>query len=181
VPHYSNVGGATFEVTLYEGSNNLIFQYQDVDFGNASYNNGASATVGVENAEGDVGTQYSHNSAIISNNMAIKFTTSCPSTAVTLVSFKGEATENGNVNLTWETATETDNVGFNIYRSRLKDGNYKKITAELIDAKGSETEGASYSFEDTPPASGTYYYKLEDLEYGGKTTMHGPVKVRVRK
>ena len=180
VPHFSNVGGATFEVTLYEGSNNLIFQYQDVDFGNALYNNGASATVGVENAEGDVGTQYSDNSASISNNMAIKFTTSCPSTAVTLVSFKGEATENGNVTLTWETATEVNNAGFNIYRARSKDGNYKKINEEVIDPKGSEVSGSGYTYTDTPSASGTYYYKLEDVEYGGATAMHGPVKVRMR-
>ena len=37
----------TFEVILYEGTNEIKFQYADVDFGNASYNNGASATVGI--------------------------------------------------------------------------------------------------------------------------------------
>ena len=105
--------------------------------------------------------------------------TSIP-TAITLTSFAAKAGNDGSVKLRWETATEINNAGFNIYRARLKDGNYKKINAELIDAKGSETEGASYSFEDTPPASGTYYYKLEDVEYGGATAMHGPVKVRVK-
>ena len=101
-------------------------------------------------------------------------------TAVSLVSFNAASNGYDSVTLTWETATEVNNAGFNIYRAKRKDGNYKKINAELIDPKGSETEGASYSYEDTPPASGTYYYKLEDVEYGGSTTMHGPVKARVK-
>ena len=46
-PHFSNVGSATFEMILYETTNAIKFQYADVDFGNASYNNGASATVGI--------------------------------------------------------------------------------------------------------------------------------------
>ncbi|MBI2471526.1 MAG: hypothetical protein HYV59_09835 [Planctomycetes bacterium] len=102
------------------------------------------------------------------------------STAVTLSSFSAEAGGDGSVTLTWETATEIDNAGFNLYRSRLKDGNYKKINGELISATGSETAGASYSYEDTPPASGTYYYKLEDVDTNGASAMHGPVKVKVR-
>jgi len=106
--------------------------------------------------------------------------TSIP-TAITLTSFAAKAGNDGSVKLRWETATEINNAGFNIYRARLKDGNYKKINAELIDPKGSEVSGSSYTYTDTPPASGTYYYKLEDVEYGGATAMHGPVKVRVKK
>ena len=58
-PHYSNVGSATFEVLFYEGTNQITFQYQDVDFGNVSYNNGAGATVGIKGST----IQYSFNAA----------------------------------------------------------------------------------------------------------------------
>ncbi|TVM03269.1 MAG: hypothetical protein CV087_06205, partial [Candidatus Brocadia sp. WS118] len=102
-------------------------------------------------------------------------------TVVTLISFEGEATEGGIVTLAWQTATETDNAGFNIYRSRLRDGEYKKINDTLIPAKGDATSGASYRYDDTPPAKGTYFYKMEDVDTNGVSTMHGPEKVRVKK
>ncbi|MBW7898116.1 MAG: hypothetical protein EX330_07125 [Candidatus Brocadia sp. BROELEC01] len=60
----------------------------------------------------------------------------------------------------WQTATEIDNAGFNIYRAKRKDGPYKKINTTLIPAQGNATTGASYSYEDTPPAKGAYHYKL---------------------
>lgn len=104
-----------------------------------------------------------------------------PSTAVTLFNFTAETNGDDIVTLSWQTATETDNAGFNIYRSRLKDGNYKKLNSSLIPSEGNEVEGASYRYEDTPPSSGTYYYKLEDVDYNETSTMHGPEKVRVRK
>ncbi len=43
---YSNVGNATFELILYETTNNIKYQYLDVVFGNGSYDYGASATAG---------------------------------------------------------------------------------------------------------------------------------------
>lgn len=101
-------------------------------------------------------------------------------TAISLVSFAAKAGNDGSITLTWETATEVDNAGFNIYRARTKDGTYKKINATLIPAQDNATSGASYSYVDTPPSKGTYYYKLEDIDNNGVSTMHGPEKVRVR-
>ncbi len=99
------------------------------------------------------------------------------STAITLLYFEAKADTSGNVVLTWETATKIDNAGFNIYRARRsEDGTYKKINDTLIPAQGNATSGASYSYVDTPPAKGTYYYKLEDIDYNGVSTMHGPGK-----
>ena len=100
-------------------------------------------------------------------------------TAIELVSFTASTNDNGTVNLIWETATEVDNAGFNIYRAKSKDGRYKKINDELIGAKGDAVAGATYNFMDTP-GRGTFYYKLEDVDYSGATTMHGPIKVRIK-
>lgn len=73
VPHYSTSGTATFQVTLYEGSNDIVYRYMDVDMGSASFSNGANATVGVEDAEGKKATLHSYNSGSISNNSALRF------------------------------------------------------------------------------------------------------------
>ncbi|MDG6025387.1 MAG: hypothetical protein E3K40_01490 [Candidatus Brocadia sp.] len=100
-------------------------------------------------------------------------------TAVELASFTAGSVGGGKVALTWETATEVNNAGFNLYRSRLLDGIYKKINEGLIPARDNAATGASYRYEDSP-GRGTFYYKLEDVDRNGVTTMHGPEKVRVR-
>lgn len=84
----------------------------------------------------------------------------------------------GGVSLAWETGTEVENAGFNLYRALLKDGPYSKINDALITAQGDPVSGASYSFLDTP-GYGTFYYKLEDMDLYGMSTLHGPVKITV--
>jgi len=79
-PHYSNVGSATFEVLLYETTNEIRFQYADVDFGNATYNNGASATVGI-NRDATAALQVSFNQPVITNGQAILVSPTTPVTA----------------------------------------------------------------------------------------------------
>jgi hypothetical protein len=90
-------------------------------------------------------------------------------------SFNAEASA-GRVALTWETDAELDNAGFNLYRALLKDGPYTQINEALIAAQGDAVGGASYSFLDRPDY-GTFYYKLEDVNLYGVSTLHGPVKV----
>ena len=72
-PHFSNIGNATFELILYEGTNNIKYQYQDVVFGNALYDYGVSATVGIRQT-GSNYLQYSYNQAVIQDGLAICFT-----------------------------------------------------------------------------------------------------------
>ena len=44
----------------------------------------------------------------------------------------------------------------------------------LIAAQGDAVAGASYSYVDTP-GYGTFYYKLEDMDYNGVSELHGPI------
>jgi hypothetical protein len=80
------------------------------------------------------------------------------------------------VKLEWETESEIDNVGFNIYSAESEFGAYKKINAELIEAKGSVTSGAAYDFTDAGLENRkTYFYKLEDIDVQGESTTYDPV------
>jgi hypothetical protein len=102
-------------------------------------------------------------------------TTTAPPTAITLASLTAKPF-NRAVVLEWETESEIDNVGFYIYRAITEDGEYIKISNALIAAEGSSTQGASYEFTDTNVQNRkTYYYKLEDIDLNGQSTMHGPV------
>ena len=98
-------------------------------------------------------------------------------TAITLASFTAEADAEG-VDLAWETATEVDNAGFNLYRANSPGGPYAKVNDTLIAAQGDPVSGASYGFVDTP-GYGVFYYKLEDVDYSGVSTLHGPLEVAV--
>jgi serine protease len=75
VPHYGSSGPATFEVVLEETTNDIFLLYDDVIFGN-NFDNGANATVGVENLAGTTGRQFSHNQPSLTNGTAIRFTMS---------------------------------------------------------------------------------------------------------
>ena len=107
-------------------------------------------------------------------------TTSIQPTLVTLTDFQAVPGDRS-VTLQWKTASEINNAGFNLYRSEVPDGAYKKITNALIPAQGSPAQGASYEFVDKKVQNRkTYYYKLEDIEHNGKSTFHGPVSATPR-
>ncbi len=99
-----------------------------------------------------------------------------PPTAVRLVRFEAAAQPSG-ILLTWETATEVDNLGFNLYRAESPDGPQAQVNDILIPSQepGSPI-GFVYTFLDEMATPGvTYYYWLEDVDLYGATTRHGPV------
>jgi len=100
----------------------------------------------------------------------------CIITAIKLLSFAAQTREDGTVHLSWQTATEIDNAGFNIYRSSYRNGPYEKINERLIAANGSII-GAGYEYIDTVLVTLPIYYKLEDIDYEGISTFHGPIRI----
>ena len=62
----------TFEMIIFEDSNAILMQYKDVDFGNAAFDHGASATVGLQDSP-ELGTQYSYNEPTIEDRLAILY------------------------------------------------------------------------------------------------------------
>jgi hypothetical protein len=65
----------SFQATLFEGSNNILFSYLDVDTDSPGAF-GASATVGVRNTQGHITgevTQYSFNEPVIFNQTSLLF------------------------------------------------------------------------------------------------------------
>jgi len=102
------------------------------------------------------------------------------STVIKLTSFTATPA-NRAVVIKWLTESEIDNGGFNIYRAESENGNYAKINSVLIPAKGSPVQGALYEFTDTDVQNRkTYWYKWEDIDLNGKSTMHGPISATPR-
>ncbi len=98
---------------------------------------------------------------------------------VELTSFSASTTAEG-VRLSWSTATETENLGFHVYRSQAAEGDYEQISTQMIPGQGNSSEQNNYEFIDKGVETGTtYFYKLADIDYNGELTMHGPVSVTV--
>jgi uncharacterized repeat protein (TIGR01451 family) len=97
-------------------------------------------------------------------------------TAVQLISFIAKPTVDS-VLLTWETATELDTVGFNLYRATSVDAPKSQLNDHLIPAQSlGDVLGAVYAFVDeTADPAATYIYWLEDISFDGIETIHEPV------
>ena len=85
VARFYDVDNATFEAIFYENSSDIVLQYQDVYFGNPSYDYGACATVGIQYNPG-WGTQFSYNTASLQNNSALRLSIVRPPSVQSLAS-----------------------------------------------------------------------------------------------
>ncbi|MEJ5311457.1 MAG: carboxypeptidase regulatory-like domain-containing protein [Anaerolineae bacterium] len=102
-------------------------------------------------------------------------------TAVILAAFSATSRD-GVIVVTWETAAELDNIGFNLYRSTAADGPYTPLNETLIPPQNpGSVIGGVYEWLDTDVQPGVvYFYQLEDVDVKGMRTMHGPVTATVQ-
>jgi len=101
-------------------------------------------------------------------------------TAVSLASFTATPTINV-ILVEWETATELDNLGFNLYRSHSPDSGYIQLNESLIAAQNpGGMLGATYTwFDSSMKPDIIYYYRLEDIDIHERRTLHGPITATV--
>lgn len=86
---------------------------------------------------------------------------------VQLSSFKAERTEAGCV-ITWQTESELENAGFNIFRAETKNGRFVAVNSKLIPGAGTTSERHTYQFTDTgTKPRNHYYYRLEEVSFTG--------------
>ena len=103
-------------------------------------------------------------------------------TAVELLWFQATGVRRA-IKLGWETASEVDNLGFNLYRASALEGPRTKINSALIptNVPPGSPFGAVYEYTDTTVQGRvTYYYWLEDVDIYGNSTLHGPAQAQAR-
>jgi signal peptidase I len=107
--------------------------------------------------------------------MLLFFPSAEVSAAVTVSSFTVRVQGN-QVQALWTTASEINNVGFNILRSNSQNGAYSKVNASIIPSQclGCIT-GRNYAFTDNSTSPGqAYFYKLQSVDNRGSTHLFGP-------
>ncbi len=88
---------------------------------------------------------------------------------------------NGRVELEWITQSETENMGFHLFRSDAFSKGFERLNVNLIPGQGNSQSRHKYVYTDKDVVNGkTYYYKLADIDYHGRMTMHDPVSITVK-
>ena len=101
------------------------------------------------------------------------------SVPVELSSFSADLFEN-NVNLTWETATETNNKGFSIERklfSTRENTEWDEIG--FVNGNGTSVETRVYSFTDQNLKNGKYFYRLRQIDFDGSFSFSNEIGIEV--
>lgn len=105
----------------------------------------------------------------------LKFMFSNHPLPVELISFSAISSGN-NIVLNWSTASETNNMGFEVQRTLLHSPTSPGEVAEsggdwevlgFVNGNGNSTELNNYLFEDNNLSAGKYYYRLKQIDYNG--------------
>jgi len=89
-----------------------------------------------------------------------------------------------NVNITWVTESEVDNLGFIMERSDNDMGNWIELTSYLYDGNmksmGNSSRQREYRYIDSGIINGkTYQYRLSDVDIHGKISYYKPIKIKI--
>jgi hypothetical protein len=99
-----------------------------------------------------------------------------------MISFSGKL-QDGMALLEWQSASEYDNLGFNILRAKETDGNFTEISSykynEDLIGLGNSSTGRIYQFLDTDSLQEgmTYIYKIQSESSNGVNTDYGPIAI----
>ncbi len=169
-PNINNGRALVIEGTIYnslfahEMGHTIGLQHDDTDPGIADH------TKSVMNS-----TVYSNaNTMAVFNKNCYRTSANCVVLGVELSEFTGKSEKNGN-QLAWATASETNNLGFEIQSS--SDG-YSWVSVGFVKGNGASNELKKYDFFDKNTAK-LVYYRLKQTDFEGKEAF-SPVVSLVR-
>jgi Subtilase family/FlgD Ig-like domain len=130
-----------------------------------------------------VSNSFTFGGTLNSWSITVTYTTDDTALPVELTSFTAQSNFGTSV-ISWSTASELENLGFEISRADEIDGNYEIIASyasnEELKGLGSSPNGKDYSYTDVSVQPGNeYWYKLIDVDYNGQRIENGPVYVEV--
>ena len=144
----------------------------DLSLKPGSFAIGAGSNALYENADGNSANNnlsqdkdLAGNPRLIESNIDLGAFEAPAALPITLLSFQIKKDNNAAV-LAWETASEKDNAGFEIFRAA---DNKSFVSLATLTGKGTTDVKNSYTWYDRKPLNGTNYYKLVQRDKDGKT------------
>ena len=97
---------------------------------------------------------------------------------VTLSSLRADRADGGVV-VRWSTASEMENAGFYVLRSRDSQAGFVKVNPTLIPGAGTTAERQNYTYQDTTVQPNIpYYYRIEEVSLSGERRVVATVRLR---
>jgi hypothetical protein len=79
--------------------------------------------------------------------------------------------------LSWQTASETNNAGFEVQHARGSNGGFEKV--RFVDGAGTTTEAQSYRIRVNDLEAGTHRFRLRQVDVDGTATLTDPRTVTI--
>jgi hypothetical protein len=98
---------------------------------------------------------------------------------ITLADFTWSLLDNRYVQLSWETVSEIDNYGFEVEKARARPKEFYPIPNSFVPGHGTTILPQSYTFIDSGTTSGTWYYRLKQIDLDGSVHFHDPIRADV--
>ncbi len=153
---------------------NIIFNYA---FGGGTNSYAAEHIVDLDDVDGNYSSEFA---ACSRDGRVILFSGGTDVIPVELFSFTASSAD-GSINLSWSTATETNNSGFEI--QRLKDSKIEKLdewkTIGFINGNGTTTEPKTYNYTDKKLEPGKYLYRLKQIDFNGEFEYSNEIEIEV--
>jgi hypothetical protein len=179
-------GGGSIKITF--GADDGITSSATLVVAQSTTAGGTYATLGQSANDASSVTSSSYNPA--SGAFFLLGDTGTNLLPVELTSFTA-AVRNGKVELTWATATEINNYGFEVERSVISNqlsvisssvgsrqsaiGNWEKVG--FVEGHGTTNAPQNYSFSDAAARVGKFSYRLKQIDRDGKFEYHQAVEV----
>ncbi|MBI5474918.1 MAG: T9SS type A sorting domain-containing protein, partial [Ignavibacteriae bacterium] len=96
---------------------------------------------------------------------------------VQLASFTAQPVGNGSVRVSWMTVSEVNNYGFYVERKAESVGTWSEIPNSFVAGHGTTSTPHSYFFVDNTVASGSWEYRLKQVDLNGSVHFTDPVRV----
>lgn len=103
---------------------------------------------------------------------------------IELASFRGFSPRSGEVDLSWQTASENACAGFEVQRRELRDGADNSwltigsfVTTPALRGGGTSNSARDYAFVDRTASLAKYEYRLVDISLSGERRAHGVLLV----
>ena len=102
-----------------------------------------------------------------------------PPLPIQLASFTAVVTGGNRARLDWITISELGNYGFEVQKSVDQTSGYQSIPNVFIPGHGTTLEPQHYSFTDSAVGSGSWWYRLKQIDLGGTFTYSDGVRVQI--
>ena len=143
--------------------------------------NSGHLRVTVSPAQAKVDYVRAYTSGGNNGQIAYSYTISPKPLAIELSWFKAQAVTGQGVLLQWMTLSETDNYGFFVERKRENETQFDDLPGSFVGGNGTTTVPHRYSYPDPFPASGTWAYRLKQIDRNGTIHYSDAVQVDVAK